>query len=73
MQIRNKSKNELSFAVGQKDGEPVIDSVKAGETKNIDVKPTSVVLQARVHAGLVEVINTKSLAPSRPKPEAPAD
>lgn len=61
IQITNNTRAGLGFVTGVKDGEPVVVEVLPGETKNVDVKPDDVVVQARVHAQAITVGTTKAV------------
>ena len=53
--LKNIGRTNLSFTTGSKDGEPVVEDLRVGETKNIDIDPKSVQVTSRVNSRQVVV------------------
>lgn len=56
VQVTNLSRDTLNFTLGSKNGQPITDHVKAGETKEIAIDLNSPQVQARVRANLIKVV-----------------
>jgi hypothetical protein len=54
-EITNNTRETLNFVVGVKDGQPVTEDVKAGETKDIAVDPEANDVKGRSLAGAITV------------------
>lgn len=53
--ITNLSREPLDFIVGVKDGDPITDCVRPGETKAIEVDLASAQVLGRLQAGLISM------------------
>lgn len=66
MKVKNISKVQQDFTVGQKDGQPVVKTLKPGETGDIDLKPDHPVIVGRLHTGAI--IDVNAVKKTAPKP-----
>lgn len=53
--ITNQHRGDLEFATGARDGAATFTTVKAGETRNVDVPADDRTVVARVNAGMITV------------------
>jgi hypothetical protein len=73
MKVKNVSKVNLDFTVGIKDGEPIVKTLKPGETGDIELKTDHPVMAGRLHAGAIVDVNASGKkAPPKPAAEPTA-
>ncbi len=70
--ITNNSRETLNFITGVKDGNAITESLKAGETRAIDVHPSDAQVNGRRLAGLITIEGWEAPVARRFKEAGPA-
>jgi len=65
-QFRNMTDQSFAFVVGQKDGEPVVEDLRPGETRSFEVGDDNKAMQAHLAVGSIVQVKGRQAAAAAP-------